>query len=357
MFNCKRHLLRCGISLVMSSTLIACATGAARPPAGAGPAGDWPLAAQALLESRWSDAQPQLARLLQQDLANGHLQFLHAYSVEQRARREDRAQLEQAQVGYENAVRFAPGYYWSLLHLGFLALERGDHAGAQSRFAEAAMDQPQRWEAFYGLGVASYFRRDLPLLQLAAQRVQQLAPDQVDGLRLAALAQAVSGDPAAITSAQRSAALESDPAQGRYLLRRVAEYSGDPGYSPADFYDAETPDVEVRADVAAPESVLSQVVVEVTILLSSVLDQANRGVNLFDGLRVLYGYTNTLSQTVSSLGRDSTRSITSQISTPQLDYSLNLFNDSGQSYSVVARPSILPIWAASRSSSPGARSM
>ena len=81
-------------------------------------------------------------------------------------------------------------------------------------------------------------------------------------------------------------------------------------------------------------------VVEVTILLSSKLDQATRGVNLFDGLRMLYGYNNTLARTINSLGRESTRTITSQISTPQLDYSLNLFNDSGQHYSVVARPSI-----------------
>ena len=303
-------------------------------------ADDWSASQRALSAGDWSDARQSLARLLQQDLRNGHLQFLHALAEENEARGSDRARLELASVGYANAVRFAPGQYWALLHLGFLELERDEFAAAQARFAEAAMDQPDRWEAFYGLGVASYFGRDLPMLSLAAARAHELAPDAPEAQRLQALSLAAQGDPAARDLARRTGA-DGGPAGRAHLERRVGEFLAVADVSPAGFEDGGqfVPSTQPLEDPSFKEAP-NQVVVEVTILLSSKLDQSTRGVNLFDGLRMLYGYSNTLAQTINSLGRESTRSITSQISTPQLDYSLNLFNDSGQHYSVVARPSI-----------------
>lgn len=301
-------------------------------------ADDWSASERALRDGDWSGARQSLARLLQQDLRNGHLQFLHALAEENEARGGDRARLELASVGYANAVRFAPGQYWALLHLGFLELERDEFGAAQNRFAEAAMDQPGRWEAFYGLGVASYFGRDLPMLALAAARAHELAPGEPETQRLQALALAAQGDGAARDLARR-AGQDGGPAGRAHLERRVGEFlamanTTQDGFASNDGF--------ATSDAAASEPAVApnQVVVEVTILLSSKLDQATRGVNLFDGLRMLYGYNNTLARTINSLGRESTRTITSQISTPQLDYSLNLFNDSGQHYSVVARPSI-----------------
>lgn len=326
------------LALAGSALLAGCAALPSQP----GRAGDdWSLAEQALRAGRWDAARLPLARLTQQDLRNGHLQFLHALSVEQQARAGDRAQLDMAAAGFENALRFAPTHYWSLLQLGFLQLEQGDYGSAQARFAQAAMDQPRRWEAFYGLGVASYFRRDLVLLQLATQRVLTLAPESADSLRLAAFALAAQGEPGATELAAQAATLDDSAAGGAYLMRRVADFV-DASAAGQQFLQAsgESQSTPAPAVAAPPLPASNQVVVEVTILLSSLLDQESRGVNLFDGLQVLYGYTNVLARTVSSLGRDSTRSITSAISTSQLNYSLNLFNDSGQYYSVVARPSI-----------------
>ncbi len=334
-----RATFKRGALLSTVAAICGCATQAAHD-AGNAATADWPLAEQALRAGRWEQAQAPLARLLQQDLRNGQLQFLHALTEEGIGRERDRARLDLAAVGYANAERFAPGSYWALLQLGFLELERGQYRAAQSRFAEAVLDQPKRWEAFYGLGVASYYRRDLPLMRLAAQRSLELAPEQRDAMRLSAFALAVAGESQAGVMAQKLVA-SGDDADARYAMRRVAEYLE---VAPA---QRETPLGEQDGESSPPaplaqnpSGALNQVVVEVTILLNSVLDQANRGVNLFDGLRVLYGYSNTLSQISGSLGRESTRTITSQISTPQLDYSLNLFNDSGQYYSVVARPSI-----------------
>ena len=328
-------------SAVFATTLAlaGCAANASRN-AGGEPMSDWPLAESALRSGQWEQAQAPIARLLQQDLRNGQLQFLHALTEEGIGRERDRARLDLAAVGYANAERFAPGNYWALLQLGYIELERGNYRVAQSRFAEAVLDQPRRWEAFYGLGVASYYRRDLPLMRLAAERSFALAPEQRESIRLNAFALAVSGEPEAQAMTQKLLAT-GDDADSRYAMRRVAEYlEVAPAVRQTPLGEEGSESGPLAPLTQNPASALNQVVVEVTILLNSVLDQANRGVNLFDGLRVLYGYSNTLSQISGSLGRESTRTITSQISTPQLDYSLNLFNDSGQYYSVVARPSI-----------------
>lgn len=333
--------------------LAGCAGQAAKPDMKTTPDSDWKIAATALRSQQWEAARVPLSRLMQQDLRNGNLQFLYALTEENLARDQDRSRLDMAAVGYANASRFAPGHYWALLRLGYLELERGDWRAAQSRFAEATQDQPRRWEAFYGLGVASYYRRDLAVLQLAAARAMELAPEQPDALRLGAFALAAEGDIKANGVLQKLALLPDDRNATKHSVQRVAEFldsapvnSGSFGGSPSGDGSSGGLNNDGSSNSLTPPpnnptaGALNQVVVEVTILLSSVLDQANRGVNLFDGLRVLYGYTNTLSQIRDAVGRQSTRTITSQISTPQLDYSLDLFNDSGQYYNVVARPSI-----------------
>ncbi|MDP3858567.1 MAG: hypothetical protein Q8Q73_12485 [Stagnimonas sp.] len=337
-----RHRIAPLLGAALLSLLSACASLPSQPVASS-PGTDWDLVTQALRAQHWEAARLPLSRLMQQDLRNGNLQFLYALAEENLARDQDRSRLELAAVGYRNAVRFAPGHYWALLRLGYLELERGDYGEAQGHFAEAALDQPGRWEAFYGLGVASYYRRDLPLLALAARRGLQLAPEQPDALRLAAFAMAAEGNDSAVGLVQRLAMQGGEAGGARHVRQRIGEYltvASQSEGAAAGESAAGLGDPPGEAEATASDEIPTQVVVEVTILLSSVLDQASRGVNLFDGLRVLYGYANTLSSVNEGFGKQSTRTITSQISTPQLNYSLNLFNDAGQYYSVVARPSI-----------------
>jgi type II secretory pathway component GspD/PulD (secretin) len=81
--------------------------------------------------------------------------------------------------------------------------------------------------------------------------------------------------------------------------------------------------------------------IDVTIILSSNVQSESRGINLFDGLSLQYGYTNNFSSNrASGQPQTSSRSITSNIAIPQLTYSLNLFNNTGQFYQVLARPSL-----------------
>lgn len=351
--------------------LTACASTADRPYlAGQGALTPMQVAAEALRRADWSAAQTALAAELRDDLPNGYLQFLYALTYEKQAEAGSRAQLEMAQVGYENAVRFTPQNYWARLRMGYLKLERGDFDAAQDHFAAAALDQPQRWQAFYGLGVASYHRGDLPMLQLAASRSLALAGGEPDAQRLAAFSLALQGDERArtlVASAAQNAAGSTDESERVFVAKRVDELlSGATllaqqqtqqqrppplertfGQPASEIY---TPDRKAEAGVNAstnPDDP-NQMVVDVTIILSSQVETQNRGINLFDGLRLQYGYVNTLSQASNTNNTDgfisrineTARAITSQISVPQLSYNLNLFNDAKQYYGVIARPSL-----------------
>ncbi|AXQ31454.1 hypothetical protein D0B54_23430 [Solimonas sp. K1W22B-7] len=333
--------LRRGTLAAAMLALCACAS---TPPQAQAPAtadGGWEPLRAALLRQDWAGAQPGLAAALRNDLRNGYLQFLYALTYDGMAREGNRAQLDMAEVGYDNALQFTPMNFWAQMMTGFLELERGRYDEAQDRFAAAALDQPARWEAFYGLGVASYYRGDWAMLRLASQRARQLAPEQGDALRLAAYAGAVEGD-AGARGLMQAALREDGGEQAGLGQRRIEQLLAQNTVGETQM------DAPAAAAPATPPADPRQMLVDVTIILSSVVDGRNRGVNLFDGLRLQYGYNNQYSRANSSseingvvgTARESARAITSQISIPQLNYNLNLFNDSRQYYGVIARPSL-----------------
>lgn len=332
--------------LFLCTVLSGCATTFPVPEAASvsGPSA-WRAAIQALRSGEWDAAQRPLAQLVRDDLRNGHLQFLYAIAQEQTALKGSRSGLDLAEVGYTNAVKFSPGNFWAMMRLGGVALQKGDWHGAQAQYALAAMDQPDRWEAFQGLGVASYYLQDLPMMTLAVERALQLSPQQPELLRMQALAATVRGDSQASTYAQQAVLRIEEPAQAKHFERRLLEIAMT---SSEDYEQIEDPAEEPMpvegmgesGSITISDQDGAQVVIEVTLMLSSVLQDRARGVNLFDGLRVLYGYANALSRVTQDGISQTTRAITSEIASPQLDYSLNLFNNSGQYYNVVARPSI-----------------
>jgi Flp pilus assembly protein TadD len=324
---------------IVSLVLGACATG------GAITADPWEAqlvrGSQAATSRQWEEAGTAFSSLLRHDVRNARLQFLNGLTYDRLGREKDRTLLDLARVGYENAARFAPGDYWARLYLGFLELERGEWSAAQAAFAAAVKERPQRFEALYGLGVASYYAGDSLTARLAAAKAHELQPANADAARLHALALATDGESESAREAangykrllgadvKNAAAFD---ARFESIVRQVGGTRIAQASAPA----------ELRvADAAAVANDDKQVTIDVTIILSSLLKVENRGVNLFDGLAVQYGGENRLtSNRASGIPYTSTRSITSTITVPTLTYNLNLFNDSGQYYQVIARPTL-----------------
>ena len=294
---------------------------------------------QAALAGNWAVAQTDFALALRDDLRNPQLQFLNGLAYDRLSRKGDRAKLDLARVGYENAVKFDPGSYWAYLQLGYLELDTGNYRNAQDAFARAVRDQPERWEAVYGLGVASYYNGDATVARLAAEKARALAPGNALTTRLLAFAMAAAGEPAALDVGRQIAA--ASPAD-TVSVRRVAEVLRGVQLAQSGTIPGSGP-LGDGASVSEPgtESGSPQIVIDLTIILSSQVRNESRGINLLDGLNFQYGYSNNYAASRPSGGEwSSLRAITSSIGIPQLTYSLNLFNNSGQFYQVLARPSL-----------------
>lgn len=284
------------------------------------------------------DAQQPLSQHLRLEVGNGYLQFLHGLACD----RASDAASGCAAVAYDSATRLAPGNYWANLFHGFLHLRQGDFHSAAARFADAAQDEDADWEALYGLGAAAYFGGDLELAELAAERALALAPERADVLRLTAMVRAAAGETGALDQARAYATL-APAAESRRLHRRVEHLLRTAAYeAPQRPLPPATTGDAAAAVPSSPDG--NQIVVDVSIVLSSLVKNERRGVNLLDGLRLQYGYDYSReavrTQGGAAPGQTVTRTILSQIGVPQLDYNLNLFNDASQHYSVLARPSL-----------------
>ena len=289
--------------------------------------------AAALEQGRLEQARTLLAAQLRSQPDNGYWHLLNGLSYQLA---DDSPQtLDLAAVGYDAAVRFARGYYWADYCQGSVTLERGNAARATEHFSRAILDDPARPEAFLGLAVAAYSNGDLPVARLAAARALQLAPNDADVLRTALFTAAASGDRAQYDELAASAAkvpeamreLESQRPRLLQLLRVAAPYQT----------TSDSPPENTAAD--APPS--DQVLVEVTLLLSQSSKTTGAGVNLLDGLTMQFGAARTTQHDFGD-GIDSVRhSLTTALSIPQINYSLNLFNTRDDYYEVVAHPSLV----------------
>jgi Flp pilus assembly protein TadD len=294
-------------------------------------------AAQFVRQGDYARARDVAAEGLRRDPRDARLQYLNALAHHLAAEAGDTKAFDLARVGYLAAAKFAPNDYWSHYMLGSLDFERGAWPEAQEQFAAAAMSQPDDWRALTALSAASYYGGDAGLARLAAERAAKLAPTQPETLRMAALTAAASGD-AASAARYCSAYANANGGDAASLQTRTAllvrTAALDAPLTTAPAATAETPVV--------PEAALpNQMLAEVTIILSDNVKDTARGLNLLDGLRLQYGYDNTAIGNAITGGPDSfQRTITQKISVPQLDYNLNIFNRSGESYNVLARPTL-----------------
>lgn len=300
----------------------------------------------------WEGAQTAFANALKADLSNGYLQTLNGLAYDQLSY-DDISQAEFAQVAYDNAQDLAPGQYWVSLMQGFLALRRNEPATAIPHFTRAAMDEEAQWEAAYGLGVAAYYTGDLMLAEAAVRESLRHQADRPEVVRLSALVRAASGNEEALNEVGRYAKLTTDQADAAWLQQRVEHllrnrlFQESEAISLTQYNGGNDTDTvnEPENYAGLYENSPPQISVDVTIILSSVSKSQRRGINLLDALSATYSLDRSYSkttqeQTGAAPFSSAVKTITRNIGIPQINYNLNLFNNSGQYYSVLARPSL-----------------
>src|SRR2546426_2472666 len=243
----------------------------------------------ALLKGKPAVARETLAAALRIQPQNGYLHLLNglSYQIEDSSLQS----LSLAKVGYDAAVKFAPGHFWSHFLAGSLALDLQDYAEAAEHFSRAILDDPDRPQAFLGLAISAYFTGDLDVAQVAADRALRLAPMDPLALRTAAYVAAARGErgrlDAVLTKAEAipiaAHNLNIHKTRLTHLLRTATLAQGQGG--------SDDKELERPAKVASPKENegANQVMVEVTILLNQDSTVHNTGINLLDGLTVQLG--------------------------------------------------------------------
>ncbi len=311
--------------------------------------------AAAMHAGRPEAARALLTTALRADPQNGYLHLLNGLSYQLADDSQRSADL--AQVGYDAAVKFAPGYYWSHYYAGLASFERKDYTAAAEAFAGAILDRPEAPQAFAGLAAAAYYGGDLDLARLAATRALALEPQDPQMLRTAAYVAAVRGEREELAAViQRANALpqsrltahEPRLAQLQRTAMLLAVQEQEPPAATQGGADA-VPGKTVESSALSPTAAVipannspQQVMVEVTLLLSQDTTKQNVGINLLDGLKLQFGGENRTERRRATGTSDVfSRVITAGLTVPQINYSLNLFNTHDDFYDVVVRPSLV----------------
>lgn len=323
-----------------------------------------------LAQGNAAGARELFAEATAQDVTDPTRQTLLGLSYQADASKGTDA-LRLARVGYEAALKSAPGDYWAGALAGQAAFDLGDYRGATEHFAHVVLNHPHRAEPFAALAVAAYQSGDLAVALLAAKRAEVLVRkdysawppasgdvsrsgrpqrDQVltSALRVTTLAYAARGDkPEMHQAMNRLARIEPQIASG--LEARTAQListaaidgerelgTDDDGSADAD----EPSDTSTSADpVSSGES--KQISVDVVILLAQHESIDRIGINLLDGLKLQFGGSSSRRNVRNnSDGSSFERTITRAITLPDLTYNLNIFNRLGSYYEVASRPSL-----------------
>ncbi|MDC7684590.1 secretion protein [Asticcacaulis sp. BYS171W] len=244
----------------------------------------------------------------------------------QAAAQGDPEQLDLALAGYDLALRSGQDAFWAAALAGKAAFDRGRYAQAQSYYARAVMMRPDDARALLGLAMSAYMAGDPQLAALSAERAAALSSDPAlmsGALKIGALSYAATGrrDQAA---ARYQKLILVAPEQAAPVKARMEELTRTEATDPV-------PEAATR-DPGTPD----QVSVDVAIILSQNAQRDSIGLNLLDGLQIQYGRQDQQTHAGSDTGVS--RTITDTITLPQLTYNLNLFNRFGQYYQVVARP-------------------
>jgi len=298
------------------------------------------LASQRILRDlaggRAVQAQTSLAERLRAQPQNGYLHLLNGLAYDLGG--DTPQQHDLAAVGYDAAVRFAPGYYWAHYFAGLSNLRRGEYTNAAEQFTAAIESDPQNPAAFVGLAAAAYYGGDLEVAVRAGEHALALSPDDPLVMRTAAFLAAARGDAPALQALRARAAqtpvtareFHAQQPRLEQLLRTAA-------------VEAQLTPTPPAAAIPADPSVPGQVMVEVTLLLSQNGTTRNTGINLLDGLSLQFsGQRLAVRQSATTQSQPTTQlSLTTTLSVPQVTYSLNLFNTRDDYYEVIARPSLV----------------
>lgn len=180
---------------------------------------------QALMAGDYDKASQDFNIALVDDPSNTWLHTLNAMAYQLLARKGDVNQLEIAEAGYNQALKFEPTNVIASLQLGRIKKQQKEYKKAQEEFANVLLIEPQNLPALYELASTSYYLGDIKTAQAAIERYIKAAPNKAEAYRAAGIIMAASGrSQEAAGFAKKYESLAKNKSHARHINNRVTEW-------------------------------------------------------------------------------------------------------------------------------------
>ncbi len=334
---------------------------------------------EAFQKRNFVEANFYIQHALKFDPQNPHLHKLNAISYHLRGDQGDPQQYELAEVGYQLASQMDPGDSTIPYFEGVLNFTQRRFKSAQDLFARAIIIEADIAEYYVGLAAASYYLGETERAYININKARALAPNDEEYIRASGIIHASMG---AFGKAESDVQLltvagGSSFSKNRHLVKRILDWknyfkssgiakdhlfrtlvaqntdifgvpsdgifadisdttsdgmdltSGDdtPSPSAVGSTDPDTGDGMVPKKPVKPNMAL----IDVAIIRTEEIYKSSKGVNLLDGLNILF--TKAVDQNNIQMQLGATGS--------GLAYSLNIFNDNYDRNEIIARPTIV----------------
>tara|TARA_R110001592_G_scaffold29350_6_gene106547 strand:+ start:2719 stop:4662 length:1944 start_codon:yes stop_codon:yes gene_type:complete len=343
----------------------------------------------ALDEGRLEEASQLFNTALRMDLGNSQLHFMNALVYHLMAKGGNSKNYEYAQQGYELAYKFDNTNVLAKYYLGLAYLDQRQFKDAQATLAAAAVMDETDPEILYDLARASYYAGDPRTAKASLEKIQSMTLGPIDEerfVRASLLTNAALDHP---VEAQRLLQrFRDDPKTYDYLSKRATSWKR--------FYDEDKGDLlklaiargdegSVQLAQALPGGGVARipgatidderrdlikdainntqdddfinsemVVVDVVIIRTQEDVSTNRGLNLLSGLQLQFGdpltnaqgfsFSNTRIDDNTAANADTnSQAVSSLISIPAVNYSLNIFNTLYGRNEILASPSLVAL--------------
>lgn len=344
-------------------------------------------AVQKIDEGELQDASSLLNTALKLDLGNSNLHFMNGLTYHLMAKGGNSKYFNFAEQGYQQAYKFDDTNTLAKYYLGLAYLDQRKFKAAQSELAAAAVMDERDPEMLYDLARASYYAGDPRTSKASLDKIIALDLGNAEEerfLRASVLTNAALDRPAEANKLMVK--FLDDPKTYDFLSKRVTSWdrfhkelkdnnyrlaslsqeenmriaqalptgAGVPVIPGATIDDERRDLIEDALDEDVPFVNDDMVVVDVVIIRTQEDVSSNRGLNLLSGLELQFGDpltnlsgfslgTNKINDKTAADNDTETTTLSSLISIPAVNYSLNIFNTLDSRNEILASPSLVAL--------------
>lgn len=320
---------------------------------------------ESLFRKDYNAASKSFNKALMYNPQNSFLHFLNGLSYHLLADAGDPKQYRYAEVGYQMSLKFNPNNYFAHQMMGILHFKNRQYRKAQESFAGALMYEPDNAVLLYGLASSSYYALDFETAVVAINRARKAMPNDPAIIRASAVITAASGDnenAGRYLNEYRKA--EPDAEKTNALKQRVEAWQLSYKQKDSDSKEASPKDEESsprqtiedkrnegsakKDDKDDEDGGERMVAVDVVLIRTEIYDTTSKGVNLLEGLSMMFEGSSTFKRTIeNTYDAPSTKKVervlSSTVTFPAIKYNLNIFNAGDDRNEILARPTLVAL--------------